>query len=186
LTGRYAARVRHRQAEPFWQKTSAIIVAIGTLISSLVALFGLLVAQKWFGPSPDDFYTPAEGASPVPLDKTVLWGPKEFRFERLMRVDLDPAGGPVRNGGEADMYMWQGAEVSNPHGIFVWQDKSEPSLRDCANFLVTHGSREYIGIQEGMRLCARTNEGRVALVVVKRRDGEAWLVDATVWKQRLS
>jgi hypothetical protein len=178
--------VRHRQSEPFWRKTSAVVVASGTLISSLVALFGLLTAQKWFGPTAEDFYTPQLGAEPVRIaDKSVQWGPKEFKFEKLMKVDLDAADGPAREGGEADLYMWQGAEISNSFGAFVWKEQAEPTLSGCASFLSTHGSKGYFAIQDGTRLCVRTNEGRVALLTVKKRDGEAWLVDATVWKLRL-
>jgi hypothetical protein len=179
--------VRHRAKEPFWQTTAAMIVAVVTLVGSLGGLAAFLVNQKWFSPGPEDYWAPpGASSSPIVLDQdTVLWGPREIRVEENMSVDFDPASGPLRDEGSADLYMWSGAEVSNSSNIYVWSANEQPTLRGCADLLVTHGAHAYIPIKEGMRLCVRTDEGRVASVLIKKRDGHAWLVDATVWRQRL-
>jgi len=175
---------KHVQREPFWQRPAAMVIAVTTLVLSLAGLASFLVHQKWYGITPADMYT-APGRSPIPLDTAILWGPTEIRVEKQMAVDLDQAGGPRREG-EGDIYMWSGVEVSSSNGIFVWTDPQRvPSLRDCAASLATQGTNSYIAVQQGMRLCVGTSEDRVALVVVKKRDGDAWLVDGTVWKQRL-
>ncbi|HEX6682937.1 MAG TPA: hypothetical protein VF062_09095 [Candidatus Limnocylindrales bacterium] len=185
MTGVHAPQ--HAQTAPFWQKTSAIIVAIGTMVISLLGLAAFMVSQKWFGPSPEDIYTPP-GGNPVVLDRAVLWGPTEIRVEPNMQVDFDLAAGPKREMGQGtDLFMWAGSEVSSPFGVFVWADKTRaPSMRDCVSSLDAQGKTDYVPVSDGMQLCVGTNEGRVAMVMVKRRDGEAWLIDGTVWKQRIS
>jgi hypothetical protein len=183
---RHTRAGKHIQKEPFWQRPAAMVIAVATLVLSLAGLASILVHQKWFGITPQDMYT-APGRSPIPLDTAILWGPTEIRVEKQMAVDLDQAGGPRREGSEGqDIYMWSGVEISSPLGIYVWTDPQRaPSLRDCATSLATQATNNYIPVQQGMRLCVSTNEDRVALVVIKKRDGDAWLVDGTVWKQRL-
>ncbi|HZM78871.1 MAG TPA: hypothetical protein VFC19_24345 [Candidatus Limnocylindrales bacterium] len=185
---------KHAQKERFWQKPAAILIAVTTMFLSLAGLTGILVYEKYWGIKPEDIFT-APGRSPILLDTEILWGPTEIRVEKQMAVELDQAGGPLTEGkpggGTAkdaqDLYMWSGIEVSSAHGIFVWTDAQRaPSMRDCAISLATQGTGSYVPIKDGMRLCVGTNEDRVAYVVIKKRDGDAWLVDGTVWKQRLS
>jgi hypothetical protein len=183
---------RHAQKEPFWRKPVAMVIAVTTMFLSLAGLTGFLVYEKWWGIKPEDIFT-APGRSPILLDTAILWGPTEVRVEKQMAVELDQAGGPQTEatGGQTnkaqDLYMWGGIEVSSSNGIFVWADEQRaPSMRDCAIGLATQGTSNYVAIKDGMRLCVGTNEDRIAYVVIKKRDGEAWLVDGTVWKQRLA
>lgn len=185
MTGVHAPQ--HAQKVPFWQKTPAILIAIGTLTSSLIGLLTFMVYQKWFGPGPEDIYTPPGGGNPIVLDDDKLWGPTEFRAETNMQLDFDVAGGPKKEPGPGtDLFIWFGSEISSPFGIVVWTDKTRtPSQRDCVSSLDAQGKKEYVPIAEGMQLCLGTNEGRVVRAVVNKRDGEAWILDGTVWKQRL-
>lgn len=172
----------------FWQSTAAMITAVATLIASLVGLAAFLVGQQVFGAGEDKEWTSPSGApvvtNPVKINnKDVQWGPTEFRLEYLMRIDFD-GDAPIRNGGAADVYLWGGSQVSSSYGIYVWPGKDAPTGTDCATYLATHGTSEYIPIEPGMRLCVRTDEGRTALMFIKQREGEAWLVDGTVWRER--
>lgn len=184
---------KHAQKAPFWRKPAAMVIAVTTMFLSLAGLTGLLIYEKYWGIKPEDIFT-APGRGPILLDTEILWGPTEIRVEKQTAVELDQAGGPLTDGkpggggapGSQDLYMWGGIEVSSEHGIFVWTDAQRaPSMRDCAIFLATQRTSAYVAIKDGMRLCVGTNEDRVAYVVVKKRDGDAWLVDGTVWKQRL-
>lgn len=184
---------KHAQKEPYWHKPAAMVIALATMFLSLASLTGFLVYEKFWGIKPEDIFT-APGRSPILLDPEILWGPTEIRVEKQMAVDLDQASGPLAEGKAGggvkeaqDLYMWSGVEVSSSHGIFVWTDAQRaPSMRDCAISLATQGTSNYVAVADGMRLCVGTNEDRVAYVVIKKRDGDAWLVDGTVWKQRLS
>ena len=185
---------KHAQKDPFWRKPVAMLVAVVTMLLSLAGVAGFLVYEKYWGIKPEDIFT-APGRSPILLDTEILWGPTEIRVEKQTAIELDQAGGPLTEGkpggGTAkdaqDLYMWSGIEVSSSHGVFVWADAQRaPSMRDCAISLATQGTGNYVTIKEGMRLCVGTNEDRVAYVTIKKKDGDAWLVDGTVWKQRLS
>ena len=184
---------KHVQKEPFWRKPAAMVVAVTSMLLSLAGLTALLVYEKYWGIKPEDIFT-APGRSPILLDTAILWGPTEIRMDKQMAVELDQAGGPLtesKPGGDTnrsqDLYMWSGVEVSSSNGIFVWTvAERAPSMRDCAMSLATQGTSNYVAVKDGMRLCVGTNEDRIAYVVVKKKDGDAWLVDGTVWKQRLS
>jgi hypothetical protein len=184
---------KHTQKEPIWHKPVAMVIALTAMFVSLASLTGFLVYEKWWGIKPEDIFT-APGRSPILLDTAILWGPTEIRVEKQMAIELDQANGPLtegKPGGTAnqaqDFYMWSGIEVSSSNGIFVWTDAQRaPSMRDCAISLATKGTSSYVAVADGMRLCVGTSEDRVAYMVVKKRDGDAWLVDGTVWKQRLS
>jgi hypothetical protein len=184
---------KHVQKEPFWRRPLAMTIAVVTMLLSLAGLTGFLVYEKWWGIKPEDIFTPP-GRSPILLDTEILWGPREIRMDKLTAVELDQAGGPLTEAQPGtgpnqakDLYMWAGIEVSSSNGVFVWTDTQRaPSMRDCAVSLAAQGTSNYVAVKDGMRLCVGTNEDRIAYVVIKKRDGEAWLVDATVWKQRLS
>ncbi|HET6345253.1 MAG TPA: hypothetical protein VFH51_09980, partial [Myxococcota bacterium] len=166
-----------------------MLIAVITMLVSLAGLTGFLVYEKWWGIKPEDIFT-APGRGPILLDTEILWGPTEIRVEKLSSIELDKAGGPLTEGKPVsdanqtqDLYMWSGIEVSSSHGIFVWADQQRaPSMRDCAISLATQGTSNYVAVKEGLRLCVGTNEDRVAYLVIKKRDGEAWLVEGTVWK----
>lgn len=170
-----------------------MVIALVTMFVSLAGLTGFLVYEKWWGIKPEDIFT-APGRGPILLDTALLWGPTEIRVEKQMAVELDQAGGPQTDAKPAagpnqaqDLYMWSGVEVSSSNGIFVWTEAERaPTMRDCAISLATQGTSNYVTVKDGMRLCVGTNEDRIAYVVIKKKDGEAWLVEGTVWKQRLS
>jgi hypothetical protein len=102
----------------------------------------------------------------------------------MMSIDFD-GDALARNADGADLFNWGGTELSNTHGVYVWQGPQSPTATDCATYLTTNATRDYLRIDPGMILCVRTNESRVALVTIKTRDGDVWLANAQVWKQPL-
>lgn len=182
--------VSGKHAASFWQSTWAMVTALATVLAALVGLAGFLVNQyrsgdldtKWTQPPGD--HPPVEHVVKI-KERDVLWGPIEFRLEPFMSPNFD---GPMLER-EADygpdLFTWHGSQVSSSYGLYLWPGKQPPTGTDCATFLATHGTGDHLNIEEGTTMCLRTNEGRVAVLAFKQRDGDNWLVDAKVWSPRV-
>ncbi|WP_117208244.1 hypothetical protein [Allorhizocola rhizosphaerae] len=173
---------RHSATGSLWTSTAALNVALAVLFSAFAGLAAFLLGRmdvEWVAPPGNP---PVR--SPVNVDDALRWGPTEFRLDQMTSVNLD-GDALARDVEGADVFAWGGAELSNSHGVYVWQGRQRPTATDCATYLSTHATREYLRIGEGMTLCVRTSESRVALLTIKKREGDAWLAEAQVWKQQL-
>jgi hypothetical protein len=173
---------RHTASGRLWTSNAALTTALAVLFSAFAGLAAFLMGRldvEWAAPPGNP-----PMRSPVKVDDALRWGPTEFRFERMMSINLD-ADALVRDGDGADLFNWGGAEISNSHGVYVWQGPQRPTATDCATYLSTHATRDYLRIGEGLTLCVRTSESRVGLITIKKRDGDAWLAEAKVWKQQI-
>ncbi len=182
VNGKHSASSDAPASRSLWTSPAAMATALVVLFGAFAGLAAFLLGRmdvEWATPPGNP---PVR--SPVKVDDALRWGPTEFRFERLMAINLD-GDALAREGDGADLFNWGGAEVSNTFGVYVWKGTQAPSATDCATYLSTYATREYLRIGEGMVLCVRTSESRVGLVTIKKREGEAWLADAQVWKEQM-
>ena len=172
----------------FWQSTAAMITAIATLIASLVGLAAFLVGQQIFGggdgpADPRQWPGGQVPTSQVKVDQNTINWQGDLVVDEISYVDFDTVP-PTRGDGEADLFHWGSGDISGSYRIYLWPEPAVPTATQCATFLATHGVTTHIQVEPGSRLCVRSGEGRTALVEVKERQGQAWLVNAVVWRQR--
>jgi hypothetical protein len=158
------------------------VTAIGTLLAGVVALATFLASRDWFGGN----LPPGEQPERVEVSSDRQFGPEELRLGNWGTINLDP-GTPVRSesySSDNDITLWDDATVQG-EWVYIWEGSGTPSASDCASYLRTRSRDGRQAVEAGSKICVWTDQNRIALLVVKRLDGE-WRVDATVWKQRLA
>ena len=112
------------------------------------------------------------------------WGPGTLLITHNY-ADLDSVP-PNVNSGNGDMFITNSQLVDRNH-LVAWTSASIPTARECADLISTQGLTDLKLTRQGQVICAVTDKGNIAVLVVKRVDVDSsdnitdTLVQATVW-----
>ncbi|HZM82385.1 MAG TPA: hypothetical protein VFC19_42235 [Candidatus Limnocylindrales bacterium] len=159
----------------FLHSTAALLTAIGTLLAALVALGVFLVGEGvlFKGGSGGDAGRPG---GEVEFEK-------KLGREGTSGIELDGESGITRNpGNNGDIVFYESTELLGSYAgtIIEWKGEKQPTQKDCADLLETHGHTGTYPIEIGGRFCVRSSGGRTAFLAVIS-NGEEYQV--SVWKK---
>lgn len=183
------------EREPGRQRSGravAAVTATGTLLVGLGTLIGAFLGRTDTGtakPSPTATVTVTRtvsagatgGAQPTRAPEAgARWRGNVLITENGTDLDVVPADNNA--GSDGDIADYGFLEVGGES--LRWRTSADPNRQQCADRLRTHAStdNDYTDPTPGMRICLRTDGGRIALLTVKKDDSDGISVDVTVWK----
>jgi hypothetical protein len=173
------------------------IAAVAAVLLALLPLFGKNDGGS--GPpnspvasSPDSSGASAQssGVPPSSISSTSTqgfarqWGPGILLITNNY-TDLDSVP-PNVNSGNLDINISNG-QLEDEYHLVAWTSAKMPTARECADLISTQGLSDLKPTRQGQVICAATDKGNIAVLVVKRIDVDSGdnitdtLVQATVW-----
>lgn len=112
--------------------------------------------------------------------KNVRWQGNVLVTENETDLDPVPADNNAESGGDIQDYGFLYVSADS----LRWTASADPTEQQCTAQLRTHAETEnqYDDPTPGMRICLRTDGGRIALVTVKKAASSGHNVDVVVWK----
>ena len=191
---------------PFWNSSWPVTIIGGTIAGVLVAvivpwLLGTgtsgatkasqmpTVSRGGQPPSTSQSSAYSPPPSPSPIRQ---WGPGTTRVGGGLDLDSVPPNANA-TGINTDVFLSNGdpsasQPLANPGANeALWTESGAPSESDCAKLVMTQGvgPGNPVTVKPGSIVCVSTDQGNVAILVVKRLVSSdvdpAEIVEATVW-----